>query len=67
MRSALHDFDSLRFLPLDLDPLEEFAALDSLKDPFDRLIVSAARRLGARLITKDGAIEDTGLVETVWS
>ncbi len=44
----------------------EMATADSPK-PFDRLVVSAARALGARLITRDGVIQESGLVETIWS
>jgi PIN domain nuclease of toxin-antitoxin system len=58
---------SLRFLALDLDQLNEFAALVAIRGPFDRLIVSAARSADATLITRDGRITETGLVETVWS
>lgn len=36
------------------------------KDPFDSLIVGTAIRLGYPLITRDQAIVDSGLVETVW-
>jgi PIN domain nuclease of toxin-antitoxin system len=57
----------LRFLPLDLSQLEEFVALTGIRDPFDRLIVSAARHLRASLLTRDASLEETGLVETIWS
>ena len=56
----------LRFLPLELEQLDEFAALGVLHDPFDRLVVAAARQQTARLITRDGAIRESALVETVW-
>lgn len=58
---------SLSFLPLDLDQLDEFAALSSIRDPFDRLIVAAARWIGAELITRDEALSEAGLVRVVWS
>jgi PIN domain nuclease of toxin-antitoxin system len=35
-------------------------------DPFDCLIAGTALRLGVPLITKDSAISESGLVETVW-
>ena len=38
----------------------------SHQDVYDRLIVAAALRLGLPLITADSAIEESGLVETVW-
>lgn len=56
-----------RFLPLDLDQLDEFAALTGIRDPFDRLIVAATRHTGAKLISRDGGLRETGLVDIVWS
>jgi PIN domain nuclease of toxin-antitoxin system len=38
-----------------------------IRDPFDRLIVSAARHLRAALLTRDSRLEWSGLVETIWS
>ena len=64
---AFRDAPGLRFLPLDLSQLEEFVALAKIRDPFDRLIVSAARHLRASLVTRDASLEETGLVETIWS
>jgi PIN domain nuclease of toxin-antitoxin system len=61
LRRAMEAAPALRFLPLDLTQLDLFASLASLRDP------SAARSIGAMLVTRDGAIADTGLVETVWS
>jgi PIN domain nuclease of toxin-antitoxin system len=56
-----------RFLPLDLDQLDEFAALTGIRDPFDRLIVAATRRTGAKLISRDRRLSETGLVDVTWS
>ena len=58
---------SWRFLPLDLDQVDEFAALGTIRDPFDRLIVAATRRAGAKLISRDRALAESGLVDVVWS
>jgi PIN domain nuclease of toxin-antitoxin system len=54
-----------------LQPLEmaqgcEFALLESLADPFDRLVVAAAREAGVPLITADATIDESALVETIW-
>jgi PIN domain nuclease of toxin-antitoxin system len=54
-------------LALDLEQLEEFAALASIRDPFDRLIVAAARRTRAKLVSRDAKLAECGLVETVWA
>jgi PIN domain nuclease of toxin-antitoxin system len=67
IRAAMEQTPAFRFLALDLDQLDQFAALATVKDPFDRLIVSAARSIRARLITKDAMISESGLVETVWA
>lgn len=61
------ELGSWRFLALDLRQIDEFAALTSIRDPLDRLILAAARATGARLITRDAALEESGLVEIIWS
>lgn len=66
IRRAIESAPSLRFCPLDLDQLDQFSTLGAIADPFDRLIVSAARSKGAVLLTRDGAIAESGLVETLW-
>lgn len=53
-------------LPLDLAQAKEFALLESLHDPFDRMIVAAARTAAAPLITADTAIRDSALADVVW-
>lgn len=66
LKTALEEAPGLRFLALDWDQLDEFAALGAIRDPFDRLIVSAARAVDAKLITRDSRVQDLGLVQTVW-
>lgn len=56
-----------RFLPLDLDQVDEFVALGGVRDPFDRFVVAAARRTGAKLISRNGWLAESGLVDTIWS
>lgn len=53
-------------LPLDLAQAKEFASLETLVDPFDRMIVAAARVAKASLLTADTAIHDSALVDVVW-
>lgn len=67
LKTATEEGAGMRFLPLDLRQLDEFAALGAIRDPFDRLIVSAARGVGAKLVTRDGSLEESSLVQTVWS
>lgn len=57
LKTTLDEVPSFRFLPLDLDQLEDFAALSGIREPFDRLILAAARTVNARLITKDSRLE----------
>jgi len=66
VRDCLANAPGLRFSPLDLNALDEFAALGAIADPFDRLIVSVARSLRAPLLTRDGALGASSLVETIW-
>jgi PIN domain nuclease of toxin-antitoxin system len=67
LRKATESAPGFGFLPLDLAQLDQFAALVQMRDPFDRLIVSAARAIGAALLTRDGSIAESGLVETMWA
>ncbi|MBN2494467.1 MAG: PIN domain-containing protein [Deltaproteobacteria bacterium] len=66
LREAMEASACFRFLPLDLHQLDDFAAHRSTRDPFDRFILSAARTIGAKLLTKDRALVESGLVQTVW-
>jgi len=40
--------------------------LESLRDPFDRMVVAAARAAGAPLVTGDATIHASALVDVVW-
>ena len=66
LKVALDESPGLRFQSLDLAQVEVFATLQGLRDPFDRLIVSASLAIGARLVTKDSRISESGLVHVVW-
>ena len=67
LRETLDSVPGLRFLPLDLHQLDEFASLTGIRDPFDRLIMSAARSLKADLVSRDEALGQSGLVRIVWA
>jgi PIN domain nuclease of toxin-antitoxin system len=67
LKAAMEEAASLRFLPLDLSQLDEFSALTAIRDPFDRLVVSAARARRAKLISRDELLSEHGLVEVIWS
>jgi len=66
MRAATLRNDHVRILPLDPVQTTEFALLGMLSDPFDRMIVAAARAAGHPLVTGDEPIAESGLVEVVW-
>jgi PIN domain nuclease of toxin-antitoxin system len=53
-------------LPMDLAQAKEFVLVSSLRDPFDRMVVAAARCLGVPLLTADGNITASKLVSIVW-
>ncbi|MBI2547157.1 MAG: PIN domain-containing protein [Candidatus Aenigmarchaeota archaeon] len=52
--------------PLDTDVVLECSKIEKIRDPHDRIIISTARLLNAKVITKDDKIVKSGLVETVF-
>lgn len=52
--------------PMDLAQAKEFGLLGSLPDPFDRLVVAAARSAEAPLLSADGVIQASGLAPVLW-
>src|SRR6185295_9005163 len=67
LRETLDSVPGLHFLPLELDQLDQFVSLTSIRDPFDRLIMSAARSLKADLISRDEDLSASGLARIVWA
>lgn len=61
-------FSNPAYQPHDLTPAQVFDAdeLRFTRDPFDGLIVAAARDLGLPLVTRDGAIRESGSVRAIW-
>jgi PIN domain nuclease of toxin-antitoxin system len=58
--------EGIRVLPQELAQVAEFALLGALPDPFDRMIVAAARATERALITADATIAESGLVDVIW-
>lgn len=54
------------FLPVMPEEILEFDTDKAIREMHDRIIVGAARRLGASLISKDQQITSSGLVPVVW-
>jgi PIN domain nuclease of toxin-antitoxin system len=67
LKRAMESNPGFQFLPLDFVQLEEFAALAAIRDPFDRLLVSAAKSIRGVLITRDRSLADGDFVQTVWA
>lgn len=74
LRRSLQDFfDDLfnnpAYQPLELTTEQVYLADDVQpnNDPFDALICAAARSLSLPLISRDGDIQDSGLVQILWS
>jgi PIN domain nuclease of toxin-antitoxin system len=61
-------FSNPAYQPLDATAEQVFLAdeLRFTRDPFDGLICAAARSVGLPLVTRDGAIHDSGAVKTIW-
>jgi PIN domain nuclease of toxin-antitoxin system len=61
-------FSNPAYQPYDLTAAQVFDAdeLRFTRDPFDALIVAAARQLGVPLITRDAAIRESGGVQVLW-
>jgi PIN domain nuclease of toxin-antitoxin system len=66
LEAATRRNGNVRILPHDLLQASEFALLGALSDPFDRMIVAAARATGRTLITADVRIAESGLVPVLW-
>jgi len=66
LEAATKRNSEVRILPHDVRQSIEFALLGILRDPFDRMIVAAARASGMPLVTADANIAGSDLVEVVW-
>ena len=61
-------FSNPAYHPFDLTPEQVFLAdeLRFTRDPFDALVVAAARTLGLPLLTRDADLRASGAVRVVW-
>jgi PIN domain nuclease of toxin-antitoxin system len=66
LQAALDRSPHLRMLPHDLAQALEFSLLRAIDDPFDRMVVAAARAAQKPLITADRRLSESGLVEVIW-
>lgn len=50
----------------DTELIREACSFNTVRDPYDRLIVAQARVVGSPLITGDTVILESGLTQTIW-
>jgi PIN domain nuclease of toxin-antitoxin system len=63
---SLDKADNVDLAVNDTAVLLEAATFTTIRDPYDRLIIAAARVAALPLITGDETIQESGLVRTVW-
>ena len=68
LRNLLTSSPAFALQPIDLEVVHATTSIprDVLTDPWDRFIVATAQVLDLALVTRDGAIRDSGLVPTIW-
>lgn len=68
LRDLMTATSAVDLYPVDVAVADAYTGIsrDLLKDPWDRFIVATALVLRAPLVTRDGAIRNSELVETVW-
>lgn len=68
LRAVIEGSKGVDVHALDLAVADAYIAIPRsvLSDPWDRFIVATAQVLSVPLVTRDGAIRDAALVETIW-
>ena len=68
LRNLLASSPTLTLRSVDAEVVDATTAIprDALTDPWDRFIVGTARTEAVPLVTRDRAIRDSGLVQTIW-
>lgn len=65
--NRLFRLSSVLLIPINPDIAVLAASLsDPIRDPADRLIVATALHERAPLVTRDGRIRESGVVQTIW-
>ncbi|HEX2809265.1 MAG TPA: PIN domain-containing protein [Kineosporiaceae bacterium] len=68
LRVGMLSSPAVELYPVDVAVSDAYIGIDRglISDPWDRLIVATALALEVPLVTRDGAIRASGLVETLW-
>jgi len=68
LRVGMLSSPAVELYPVDVAVSDAYVGIDRglISDPWDRLIVATALALQVPLVTRDGAIRGSGVVETVW-
>ncbi len=66
LQALIQAHPGFQILPMDLAQATEFMLLGYLQDPFDRLVVAAARVSSVPLLTADERITHSSLVPIIW-
>ncbi len=68
LRQLIDEASTVHLLPVNADVADAYVTIsrEVLRDPWDRLIVATALALRLPLVTRDGPIRRSGLVETIW-
>ncbi len=68
LRHQIDASPAMHVHPIDEDVADAFTAIsrDVMRDPWDRFIVATAQVLDLAVVTRDGLIRESGLVETIW-
>lgn len=68
LRAALASSSKVTLHSVDVQVVDACTAIprELLTDPWDRFIVATAKAVAAPLVTRDGAIQKTKLVPTIW-
>lgn len=68
LRDLLAASPAVDFHPIDVAVVDAYTAIsrELLTDPWDRFIVATALVLRVPLVTRDGAIQRSGLLGTIW-
>ncbi len=68
LRGLVTTTSAIHLQPIGVDVADVYTTIsrEVLSDPWDRFIVATAQVLGLPLVTRDGPIHESGLVETIW-